>query len=139
MADLESRDFLRGLDRETCANQAAEALSQLNSIHPFREGNGCVQREFFAALAEKAGHPLEFGVISDERMTFVSVAAHERDDLASVRRMFAEITEVAQQAIERSDPCRLPTSQHGMAATWQRPSRAKTIAAGSAAQPGRTS
>ncbi|THK33764.1 hypothetical protein EHS39_34170 [Ensifer sp. MPMI2T] len=61
-------------------------------MHPFREGNGRVQREFFAALAERAGHPLEFGVISEERMTFVSVVAHERGDLAPMRRMFAEIT-----------------------------------------------
>lgn len=112
MSDLESRDFLRGLDRDTFANQAAESFAQLNSIHPFREGNGRTQREFFAALADRAGHPLEFGVISDERMTFVSVAAHERGDLAPMRRMFAEITDpervnalgVAQDFLERNLP-----------------------------------
>lgn len=116
MSDLESRNFLRGLDRETFATEAADAFARMNSIHPFREGNGRTQREFFAALAERAGHPLEFGVISDERMTFVSVAAHERGDLAPMRRMFAEITnpdrvnalEVAQQAIERFRPVQAP-------------------------------
>jgi len=116
MSDLQSRNFLRGLDRETFATEAADAFARLNSIHPFREGNGRTQREFFAALAERAGHPLEFGVISDERMTFVSVAAYERGDLAPMRRMFAEITdpervnalEVAQQAIERFRPVQAP-------------------------------
>lgn len=109
MSDLQSRDFLRGLDRETFAHQAADSFALLNSVHPFREGNGRTQREFFTALGEQAGHPLEFGVISAERMTQVSVAAHERGDLEPMRRMFAEIAdpervhalEVAQQAIER--------------------------------------
>ncbi|WP_181149626.1 BID domain-containing protein [Ensifer aridi] len=75
-----------------------------------------MQREFFAALAERAGHPLEFGVISEERMTFVSAVAHESGDLAPMCRMFAEITdpdrvnalEVAQQAIERFRPAQAP-------------------------------
>ncbi|NKB80217.1 hypothetical protein HED49_23755 [Ochrobactrum daejeonense] len=119
----------------------------MNSIHPFREGNGRTQREFFAALAERAGHPLEFGVISDERMTFVSVAAHERGDLAPMRRMFAEITdpdrvnalEVAQQAIERFRPVQARTSRHGTVYIWRRPNRGRIIAASSAVRPVATS
>lgn len=109
MSDLKAQNYLRDLDRDTFTNEAADAFARLNSVHPFREGNGRTQREFFTALGEQAGHPLEFGVISAERMTFVSVAAHERGDLEPMRRMFAEIAdpervhalEVAQQAIER--------------------------------------
>lgn len=116
MSDLQSRDLLRGLDRETFTSEAADAFARLNSIHPFREGNGRTQRAFFEALGEQAGHPLDFGVISAERMTVVSIAAHEDGDLAPMRRMFAEIAdpervnalEVAQRAIEKFRPAQAP-------------------------------
>ncbi|MBP8939282.1 MAG: Fic family protein [Agrobacterium sp.] len=112
MTGLHGDNLLQGLERIEFADKAAEAFAALNTIHPFREGNGRTQREFFTALAEQAGHPINFDVISAERMTFVSVAAHERDDLAPMRRMFAEISdpervnalEVAQRAIERFSP-----------------------------------
>ncbi|GGA64106.1 Fic/DOC family protein [Pelagibacterium lentulum] len=116
MSGLESRNYLRGLDRETFAREAAAAFARLNAIHPFREGNGRVQREFFSALAERAGHSLEFGVISAERMVQASIAAHERGDLGPLRRMFIEIAdpervralETAQDAIERFRPVQAP-------------------------------
>ncbi len=82
---LKADNFLKGLSRESFADKAAAAFATINSIHPFREGNGRTQREFFTALAGQAGHPIDFSVISAERMTVVSVAA----------------LDVAQQAIER--------------------------------------
>lgn len=108
-AGLKADNFLSGLSRDEFTDKAATAFATINSIHPFREGNGRTQREFFTALASQAGHPIDFSVISAERMTAVSVAAHERGDLGPMRRMFAEIADpvrvaaldVAQQAIER--------------------------------------
>lgn len=108
-AGLKADNLLAGLSRDEFADKAATAFATINSIHPFREGNGRTQREFFTALAAQAGHPIDFSVISAERMTVVSVAAHERGDLGPMRRMFAEIADparvaaldVAQQAIER--------------------------------------
>lgn len=106
---LKADNLLAGLSRDQFADKAATAFATINSIHPFREGNGRTQREFFTVLAAQAGHPIDFSVISAERMTVVSVAAHERGDLGPMRRMFAEIADpvrvaaldVAQQAIER--------------------------------------
>ncbi|MGA1834202.1 Fic family protein [Rhizobium wenxiniae] len=108
-AGLKADNFLAGLSRDAFADKAATAFATINSIHPFREGNGRTQREFFTALAAQAGHPIDFSVISAERMTVVSVAAHERGDLGPMCRMFVEIAnpvrvaalDVAQQAIER--------------------------------------
>lgn len=108
-AGLKADNFLQGFSREEFTDKAATAFATINSIHPFREGNGRTQREFFTALAAQAGHPIDFSVISAERMTVVSVAAHERGDLGPMRRMFAEIADpvrvaaldVAQQSIER--------------------------------------
>lgn len=108
-AGLKADNLLAGLSRDEFADKAATAFATINSIHPFREGNGRTQREFFTALAAQAGHPIDFSVISAERMNVVSVAAHERGDLGPMRRMFVEIADpvrvaaldVAQQAIER--------------------------------------
>ena len=133
MSDLQSHDFLRGLDRQTFAHRAADSFALLNSVHPFREGNGRTQRLFFTELSHHAGHPLDFRVISAQRMTFASVAAHERGDLEPMRRMFAEIADpervlalrVSQQATPRFstaeisspesawDPLYIVTTEHG--------------------------
>jgi cell filamentation protein len=105
-AKLQGDNFLKGLPRSEFAERAADVMIQLNSIHPFREGNGRTQRTFLRELAKEAGHSLDFSVISQERMRQASVAAHERGDPAMMRRMFAEI----------SDPARVDNLKRGIAA-----------------------
>lgn len=84
---------LRALDREGFAKVAASVLAALNSVHAFREGNGRTQRAFMVALAKEAGHELRFDVVSRERMTQISIAAHEQGDLGGFERMMREITD----------------------------------------------
>jgi len=94
---------LRGLDRETFADQAAVYFNELNSIHPFREGNGRTQRAFMIALAKNAGHELSFDVVSAERMAQASIAGHERGDVDAFKRMFREISDPERvQALEKA-------------------------------------
>ena len=82
----------RGLDRSTFAIRAADLLSDVNQLHPFREGNGRTQRTFVEALAKEAGHPLAFDVVSRERMILASVQASqgERDIM---RRLIYEVSD----------------------------------------------
>lgn len=56
MGDLKQSDFLRGLEREAFTHRAGVVFARLNSIHPFREGNGRTQRAFMGALGA-AGWP----------------------------------------------------------------------------------
>ena len=56
---LRSAAFLLGGDRDGFIRSVAEFLSDLNAIHPFREGNGRSQLAFLHLLALRAGHPLE--------------------------------------------------------------------------------
>jgi cell filamentation protein len=56
---MKSRLFFRGLSAGQFAREAAEFLSELNAIHPFREGNGRTQLTFLTLLADQAGHPLD--------------------------------------------------------------------------------
>src|SRR2546429_6547614 len=56
---LAADNQLLDLDAESFASKAAQFLTELNAIHPFREGNGRTQNVFLAVLADRAGHPLD--------------------------------------------------------------------------------
>ena len=72
-ARLHKDGFLRSLDRSDFARQAAVFPQNLNTIHPFREGNGRTQRILLEQLAEQAGHDLDFTVVTRERMVRASM------------------------------------------------------------------
>jgi cell filamentation protein len=72
------------------ANSAAAAFARLNAIHPFREGNGRVQRLAFQAMASAVGRDLSFDVVTKERMIDVSIRSHQ-GDLGAMTRLFLEI------------------------------------------------
>ena len=58
-AALASARFFRGSQPGWFAVQTAHFLTELNSIHPFRAGNGWTQLSFLAPLAARAGFALE--------------------------------------------------------------------------------
>jgi cell filamentation protein len=49
------------------AGKAARFLSELNAIHPFREGNGRVQMSLLTLLADNAGLPFNVAALEPER------------------------------------------------------------------------
>lgn len=57
---LHHNDWLRGLTRSEFCEKLAEFYCEFNMIHPFREGNGRVQRLFFEHLALNAGYTLDW-------------------------------------------------------------------------------
>ena len=59
-ADLKALKFLRNLEPDDFAREAAHFLAELNAIHTFRDGNGRAQMSFLALVAAQAGHPLRF-------------------------------------------------------------------------------
>ena len=50
-------------------------MSEINALHPFREGNGRSQRAFISYLAKVAGYELNFAEVSQEQMIKLSVRA----------------------------------------------------------------
>ena len=52
---LQGERFLTGRDHGTFAGGAAFYMSEINAIHPFRDGNGRAQREFIRQLGLGAG------------------------------------------------------------------------------------
>ena len=49
--ELKSENYLEGLSKEDLTQRLAYYLSELNVLHPFREGNGRTIREFIRELA----------------------------------------------------------------------------------------
>ncbi len=78
--ELREDNYLRGLDREMFISRLAHHYDQLNYIHPFREGNGRMQRCFWDRVARDAGWQLNWLEITGEVNDAASrVAAEERD------------------------------------------------------------
>jgi cell filamentation protein len=90
LADLRGARFLGGLSAEDFAVGAAHALSEINAIHPFREGNGRTQLAFMALLGVTAGHPLDFEQLERERYLSAikkSFRGDERSLVAELHRL----------------------------------------------------
>jgi cell filamentation protein len=43
-------------------------LSEINAIHPFREGNGRVQRLFISQLAKQTGYSLDYSALDQAEL-----------------------------------------------------------------------
>jgi len=77
---LARANHLRGLARAAFVDGLTELLSDLNALHPFRDGNGRTQRAFVGQLARDAGHPVHWVAMDAAENTAASKAAHEGDN-----------------------------------------------------------
>ncbi len=63
---------LAWLKADQFAERPAFYLGELNTIHPFRDGNGRTQREFIRTLGLRAGHKVRWAPISKFEMVNAS-------------------------------------------------------------------
>ncbi len=89
---LHRATLLQGIPAYKFAREAATLLAALNTLHPFREGNGRTQRAFVQAVAQQAGHSLYFDTVSRERMVRASILSTQGDSSMMIR-LFQEITD----------------------------------------------
>jgi cell filamentation protein len=92
LAELAAEKALVGLDAAAFAMRLAFYYSELDAIHPFREGNSRTLRAFTYDLAHEAGHRLEWshaaqGADGQQRLY------HARD-LAVMRGDTSELVEI---------------------------------------------
>jgi cell filamentation protein len=76
LVNLAAENHLKDLDADAFARRAAYYLGELNSIHPFREGNGRAQREFIRQLGAEAGHSINWSRVNREQMYNASIESH---------------------------------------------------------------
>lgn len=72
---LKSENFLQGLEREEFIRRVAFYISEINALHPFREGNGRTQRIFINQLSKQAGWNLNFKTVDPERLCDAYIAS----------------------------------------------------------------
>lgn len=90
--DLKARRYLRYLSRGHFAADAAEFLSTLNAIHPFREGNGRTQTIFLTLVAAHAEYPLDLERLDPEAFLAAMVRSFQGDNaplVAAIRHLIA--------------------------------------------------
>lgn len=66
--ELKKENYLRGLDKKELAKRLAYYISEINVLHPFREGNGRTIREFIRQLALKNGYQLNLKKVLPRKM-----------------------------------------------------------------------
>jgi cell filamentation protein len=99
-AKLKAERCLQGLDAGRFATRLAFNYSELDAIHPFREGNSRTLRAFTSDVAQAAGHRLEWsrvGQTTEDRQRLY----HARD-LAVMRGDTAELTAIISRALGAS-------------------------------------
>ena len=70
---LKAEDYLQGKSREELVKGLAYYLSELNVLHPFREGNGRTIREFIRELAFFNGYVLDLQNTTSDELLKASV------------------------------------------------------------------
>ena len=84
-----SENYLQRLGSSDFAARAADHLSELNAIHPFREGNGRTQRAFLVTLGHQAGHAIDLQRFSPEAWGEASRIGFQKGDNALLRDIIA--------------------------------------------------
>jgi cell filamentation protein len=100
-SELASEGHLKELGVRSFVERAGVYLGELNTLHPFREGNGRTQREFIRELAMEAGHTLDWSRVSQKQMYEASALSHNLGNSAA-------LAEVIQSALLPRRRTRVP-------------------------------
>jgi len=92
LAGLDDDEWLVGLKREPFLDRLTHYYSELNVVHPFREGNGRTQRAFFRQLAAAAGWALEWSQIAEDENARACAVSLITGDEAPLRAMLDKAT-----------------------------------------------
>lgn len=76
---LKQENYLSGLNKPEMCERLAYYYSEINVLHPFREGNGRAEREFFRTLTLKNGYTMNWSNISRPEFMRASVESTVND------------------------------------------------------------
>ncbi|MNN21845.1 putative adenosine monophosphate-protein transferase fic [compost metagenome] len=69
-------NWFEGMGRADLIAAVAEAYSDLNVVHPFREGNGRTQRILFEHLILNAGFEISWWGVEEDEWIYANIAAY---------------------------------------------------------------
>lgn len=90
---LASEKFLRGMVPDSFVARLAHYMSEINAAHPFREGNGRVQRLFCSQVADQAGYFIDFEMVDQARMYQAMIASFNGDE-KPLAKLLGDITAI---------------------------------------------
>lgn len=93
--ELHTENLLKGLPRDQYVQRLAHYYSEINVLHPFREGNGRTERVFFSQLVAVAGYRLAWERMDAYENLQVCIAAYEGDEkplAAMLDRLLESVT-----------------------------------------------
>ena len=73
LAELKNENYLVNENRDNFIDRVSYYLTELNLIHPFREGNGRTLREFIRCLALFNGYIIDWSLVEDEEFLRASI------------------------------------------------------------------
>ena len=91
---LEKENWLKALSAEPLSLRLAHYLSEINAIHPFREGNGRVQRLFLSQLTEAAGYHLDYSDLQQEQIYDAMELAFHGDESVLAKLIFERLKKI---------------------------------------------
>ena len=89
---LKNEYYLNNLDKKSLAERLSFYLSELNVLHPYREGNGRTIREFIRELALKNNYILNLSKVSPK--DFLNASIKSIIDTGDLSKLILECLEV---------------------------------------------
>ncbi len=77
--DLANKNYLSDLDVKDFIKEITNLATQLNALHPFREGNGRAIRLFLIMLSDYAGYLLDYSQVTADELITADKLAFEGD------------------------------------------------------------
>lgn len=96
MQDLEEEGYLVGLEKADFINRLSHYYCEINVLHPFRIGNGIVQRIFFEQLAIHAGYQLDWRGIDPAEWVQANQSG-AMGDLSALNTIFSKVVSEARE------------------------------------------
>lgn len=85
LEQLKNENYLKDLNKEQTSKRLAYYLSEMNVLHPFREGNGRTIREFIRELAYKNGYLLDLQQVTPQEFFYASIkSVYDTQDLENI-------------------------------------------------------
>lgn len=88
LSELANEHYLEGLDDQQVLRRLAHYYSELNIIHPFREGNGRTIRTYISLLAETLGWDIAWDEMDPEENITACIAAYNGNEQPLVELFF---------------------------------------------------
>lgn len=72
---LENENLFVNLEHDVFVEKVTDLYCDINYLHPFREGNGRVQRVFFSQLIQHAGYHIDFSKMDIDELMIATIRA----------------------------------------------------------------